>query len=162
MTPIQLVPQPPQPYTATPLTTLYTSKINIDSNNFAPRIGLAWQLGKGKVLRSGYGIFYAKTPGSTFYAQRVENGVYQQTFVCTSLLPIARRLPHFPERHFFAARGPPMQAPFASALTPTVTSFTPPTRHQPGSRAVARLRRSSGPRRGRDVRNATAAHEYEA
>ena len=38
---IQLVPQPPRPNTNTPLTTLYSSKINIDSNNFAPRIGAA-------------------------------------------------------------------------------------------------------------------------
>ncbi|HLH42472.1 MAG TPA: TonB-dependent receptor, partial [Bryobacteraceae bacterium] len=79
---IQLVPQPPQPYTATPLTTLYTSTINIDSNNFGPRIGLAWGIGKGAVLRAGYGMFYAQTPGSAYYALRVENGVYQQTFVC--------------------------------------------------------------------------------
>ena len=79
---IQLVPQPPQPYIATPLTTLYTSTINIDKNNFAPRIGMAWQIGKGAVLRTGYGMFYAQTPGSTYYAQRVENGVYQQTSCC--------------------------------------------------------------------------------
>ena len=51
---------------------------------------MAWEIGKGTVLRAGYGMFYAKTPGSTFYAQRVENGVYQQTFVCTTHA-IARR-----------------------------------------------------------------------
>ena len=120
---LQLVPQPPQPFTATPLTTLYTSKINIDSNNFAPRIGLAWSIGKGMVLRTGYGMFYAQTPGSTYYAQRVENGVYQQTFVCTS--PKACPALTFPNV-IFTPPGPPMQAPFAGALTPTVTSFTPP------------------------------------
>ena len=79
---LQLIPQPPKPNTATPLTTLYTSTINIDKNNFAPRIGVAWELGKGTVLRAGYGIFYAKTTNSTFYATRVENGVIQQTFNC--------------------------------------------------------------------------------
>ena len=57
---VQLIPQPPQAQYATPLTTLYTSTINIDKNNFAPRIGLAWNLGKGTVLRAGYGIFYAQ------------------------------------------------------------------------------------------------------
>ncbi|HTS50128.1 MAG TPA: TonB-dependent receptor [Bryobacteraceae bacterium] len=120
---VQLVPQPPQPYTATPLTTLYTSTINIDSNNFGPRIGLAWSLGKGMVLRSGYGMFYAQTPGSTYYAQRVENGVYQQTFVCGS--PKACPALTFPNV-IFPPPGPPMQAPFPGALTPTVTAFTPP------------------------------------
>ncbi len=120
---VQLVPQPPKPYTATPLTTLYTSTINIDSNNFAPRIGIAWALGKGTVLRAGYGIFYAQTPGSTFYAQRVENGVFQQTFVCGS--PTACPSLTFPNV-IFTPPGPPMQAPFPGALTPTVTNFTPP------------------------------------
>jgi hypothetical protein len=120
---IQMVPQPPKPYTATPLTTLYTSTINIDSNNFAPRLGLSWQPHKGMVLRTGYGMFYAKTPGSTFYAQRVENGVYQQTFVCTN--PNNCPQLSFPNV-IFSPPGPPMQAPFPGALTPTVTNFTPP------------------------------------
>ena len=119
---VQLVAQPPQPFTATPLTTPYTSTINIDKNNFGPRIGLAWQLGKGGVLRAGCGLFYAQTPGSTYYAQRVENGVFQQTFVCGG--------PQCPSLTFpnviFTPPGPPMQAPFAGALTPQVTAFTPP------------------------------------
>ena len=34
------------------------------------------------MLRAGYGIFYAKTTNSTYYATRVENGVIQQTFNC--------------------------------------------------------------------------------
>ena len=120
---LQLIPQPAQANTATPLTTLYTQTINIDKNNFAPRVGVAWQIGKGAVLRSGYGMFYAQTPGSTYYAQRVENGVYQQTFVCTS--PTQCPTLTFPNV-IFTPPGPPMQAPFAGALTPTVTSFTPP------------------------------------
>ena len=32
--------------------------INSDLNNFAPRIGMAWQLTPKTVLRTGYGIFY--------------------------------------------------------------------------------------------------------
>ena len=88
---VQLIPQPAKPNTATPLTTLYTSTINIDKNNFAPRIGLAWEVGKGTVVRAGYGIFYAKTTNSTFYATRVENGVIQQTFNCNP--------DHLPDAH---------------------------------------------------------------
>ncbi len=34
------------------------SLINVDKNNFAPRIGLAYQLTQKTVVRSGYGIFY--------------------------------------------------------------------------------------------------------
>ena len=32
--------------------------INSDRNNFAPRIGMAWQFAPKSVLRAGYGIFY--------------------------------------------------------------------------------------------------------
>jgi hypothetical protein len=124
---IQLVPQPPVPNTLTPLTTLYTSTINIDSNNFAPRIGLAWQIGKGAVLRTGYGMFYAKTPGSTYYAQRVENGIYQVTY--SNLTPAQIPSLTFPNV-IFAPPGPPMQAPFVGALTPQFTPITPPAAGQ--------------------------------
>jgi hypothetical protein len=77
---LQHIPAPPKPNTATPLLTYYTSTLNIDKNNFAPRLGLAWQFLGNTVLRVGYGIFYGKTSNSTYYALRVENGVIQQTF----------------------------------------------------------------------------------
>jgi hypothetical protein len=34
------------------------SLVNVDKNNFAPRIGLAYQIDPKTVVRSGYGIFY--------------------------------------------------------------------------------------------------------
>ena len=123
---IQLIPQPPKPNTATPLTTLYSSTINIDKNNFGPRIGLAWEPHKGMVLRSGYGIFYAKTSNSTFYASRVENGVYQQTFNC---IPSTCPALTFPNVIFTPPGGTPV-APFPGALTPQVVPFTPPSTTQ--------------------------------
>jgi hypothetical protein len=119
---VQLIPQPTQPNTVSPLTTLYTSKINIDKNNFGPRVGVAWQLGKGTVLRAGYGIFYGKTTNSTFYATRVENGVIQQTFNCN---PTTCPTLKFPNLIFTPPGGAPT-APFVGALTPTVTTFAPP------------------------------------
>jgi len=119
---VQLIPQPEKPNTATPLTTLYTSRINIDKNNFAPRIGMAWEVGKGTVVRAGYGIFYAKTTNSTFYATRVENGVIQQTFNCS---PTSCPTLTFPNLIFTPPGGTPT-APFAGALTPVVTNFAPP------------------------------------
>ncbi len=119
---VQLVPQPPRPNTLTPLTTLYTSTINIDSNNFGPRIGVAWQIGKGAVLRTGYGMFYAFTPGSALYNIRVENGVAQQNY---GLNPSQIPGLTFPNV-IFNPTAPLMAAPFAGALTPQVTAITPP------------------------------------
>ena len=119
---LQTAPQPPKPNTTTPLTTLYTSTLNIDKNNFGPRIGIAWQPLKNTVVRLGYGMFYGKTSNSTFYALRVENGVYQQTFNC---LPSTCRSLTFPNL-IFNPPGPTPAAPFTGALTPQVTPFTPP------------------------------------
>ncbi len=56
-----LIPQPPQPNTLTPLTNLYTSTIHIPKNQFAPRLGAAWEVTPNTVMRIGYGMFYAKT-----------------------------------------------------------------------------------------------------
>jgi hypothetical protein len=116
---LQHVPAPPRPNTATPLLTLYTSTLNIDSNNIAPRLGVAWQVEKNTVVRVGYGIFYGKTSNSTYYALRVENGVYQQTFSGCGPSGIKSCAPTFPNV-FFTPPGPPIAAPFAGALTPTV------------------------------------------
>ncbi len=123
---IQLIPAPPKPNTSTPLTTLYTSTINIDKNNLAPRIGLAWTGMKGTVVRAGYGIFYGKTSNSTYYATRVENGVIQQTFNCN---PTTCPTLTFPNLIFTPPGGTPT-APFAGAVTPKVVPFTPPTATQ--------------------------------
>ena len=120
---VQLVPQPPRPNLNTPLTTLYNSTLNIDSNKFAPRIGMAWQIGKGTVLRTGYGMFYAMTPGSAWYNIRVENGVFQQTYFFNSPSQIPGLT--FPNV-IFPPTAPLMAAPFAGALTPQVTPITPP------------------------------------
>ena len=119
---LQLIPKPPKPNTATPLTTLYTSTINIDKYNFAPRLGLAWQIRNGLVLRAGYGMFYAKTSNSTYYATRVENGVIQQTFNCNPATCPSLSFPNL----IFTPPGATPSAPFAGALTPRVTAFTPP------------------------------------
>ena len=52
---LSTIPQPPQPNTLTPLTTLYTSTIHIPKDQFAPRLGVAWQVSPNTVLRTGYG-----------------------------------------------------------------------------------------------------------
>jgi hypothetical protein len=113
---LQHVPPPAQPNLATPLLTRYTSTLNIDEDNFAPRLGVAWQFAKNTVLRTGYGMFYGKTTNSTYYALRVENGVFQQTFA--GCLPTTCG-PTFPNV-FFTPPGPAPAAPFTGALTPQV------------------------------------------
>src|SRR5262249_62331013 len=39
--------------------------VNADTNNVAPRVGVAWALNERTVLRGGYGVFYptAAAPG---------------------------------------------------------------------------------------------------
>ncbi|MPZ20385.1 MAG: TonB-dependent receptor plug domain-containing protein [Luteitalea sp.] len=37
-----------------------------DRNNFAPRVGVAWTLGPGTVLRAGGGVFYGQPRGAEF------------------------------------------------------------------------------------------------
>jgi hypothetical protein len=123
---VQLIPQPTMPNMNTPLTTAYTTKINIDSNNFSPRIGAAWQIGKGTVLRAGYGMFYGLTPGSTWYNIRVENGVIQQQFTLTPAQIPGLTFPNT----IFTPTAPYMAAPFAGALTPQLTAIAPPTAGQ--------------------------------
>ncbi|HUI56680.1 MAG TPA: TonB-dependent receptor [Bryobacteraceae bacterium] len=118
---VSTIPQPSMPNTTSPLTTLYTSTIHIPKDQFAPRIGAAWQVTPKTVVRTGYGIFYAKTTNTTYYATRAENGVIQQTFNCTTTTCPTLTFPNV----IFSPPGPPMAAPFAGALTPQVTAFAP-------------------------------------
>jgi len=112
---LQLIPQPPKPNTATPLLTLYTSKINTDKNNFrAPN----WHLvvADERDRRSGWlWHIYAKTTNSTFYTTRVENGVFQQTFSCG---PTSTCAPTFPNV-IFPAPVQPWQPPVHRRPDPT-------------------------------------------
>jgi hypothetical protein len=45
----------------------------IDANNFGPRFGLAYQLGRSTVVRAGYGLFYADSAGNLDTS--ISNGV---------------------------------------------------------------------------------------
>jgi len=120
------IPAPPMPNTLTPLTTEYTSTINVPKDQFAPRLGIAWQVTPNTVLRTGYGLFYGKTTNTTYYATRVENGVIQQTFNCTPTTCPALTFPNV----IWTPPGPPIAAPFAGALTPQVVTFNPPSATQ--------------------------------
>ena len=113
---LQLLPPPAIPNTATPLLAQLTSTMHNDKTEFAPRIGIAWQPMKNTVVRAGYGIFYALTETSTYYALAYENGVFQTQYNCN---PGTKCAPPFPDV-LFTPPGPPLATPFTGALTPSV------------------------------------------
>lgn len=115
---LQLLPAPPIPNTKTPLLTQLTSTMNTDKGEFAPRIGIAWQPFKNTVVRAGYGLFYALTQTSTYYALAYENGVFQTQYNCN---PGTACAPTFPNV-LFTPPGPPLASPFTGAPIPTVCS----------------------------------------
>jgi Carboxypeptidase regulatory-like domain/TonB dependent receptor len=73
----QLTPSPAKPNTSSPIAEYYNSTIKNVSDRVQPRVAFAWNPHPGTVVRGGYGIFSALNQGSTYYAMRVENGVYQ-------------------------------------------------------------------------------------
>jgi Carboxypeptidase regulatory-like domain/TonB dependent receptor-like, beta-barrel/TonB-dependent Receptor Plug Domain len=105
---IQVMPTPPKPNPAVP----ETSRINTDSNNFGPRIGLAWDIGgrQRQVVRAGYGMYYGLTQNSTIFDAMFQNGIYQQSFTVTPALGpgCAPQVPNllFPQPNTAPAFGP--------------------------------------------------------
>jgi hypothetical protein len=77
---IQITPAPPLINTLfPPLSNYYTQTIK-NTNRIQPRVGFSYQPYTGTVVRGGYGIFSALNQGSTYYADRVENGVVQLNY----------------------------------------------------------------------------------
>ncbi len=69
---------------------LRTDRINTDTNNHAPRFGLAYRLDQeGKqVIRAGYGIFYARTPSILVGTAHSQNGIQVQVYTLSTGLPV--------------------------------------------------------------------------
>jgi len=72
-----------------------TSRINVDRNNFGPRLGLSWDPFKKQttVIRAGAGMYYGRTQNSTIVNLMNNNG---QRFKVYSFIPSTPGSPVFP------------------------------------------------------------------
>ena len=88
------------------LTLSYGLRYEAQSNfggaaDWAPRVGIAWQLNKKTVLRAGAGTFYDRIPLSVTLNDRRYDGVTQQSYVI--LNPTFYPAIPSPSRHAAAA-----------------------------------------------------------
>ena len=61
-----------------------TSVLPTDTNNWAPRLGVAWSpAGRKYVVRAGYGLFYGRTPSIMVGTAHSNNGINVQTITFT-------------------------------------------------------------------------------
>jgi len=77
-----------------------TSRINRDRTNFGPRIGVAYDAGgNGRtVVRTGYGVYYGRTPNGTIQNALRETGLFDTTrsTIGLSLTPENAAAPVYP------------------------------------------------------------------
>jgi len=68
---------------------LLTDRIATDNKNFGPRFGFAYRLTDSDkvVLRGGYGIYYARTPGLLLSTAILNNGFASAQYLITTNLP---------------------------------------------------------------------------
>ncbi len=76
---IQKMATPPisNPSAALAAAGIDTGQVNLDKNNFAPRLGFAWNpLDSNKlVVRGGYGVFFGRTPAIMLGTAHSQNGI---------------------------------------------------------------------------------------
>lgn len=106
-----LIAQPPvlNPSAALATAGIFTNRIHNDDANFGPRIGIAWTpFGKKLVLRTGYGIFYGRSPSITVGTAFSNNALNVQTLTFTGV-----NIPQYPNTKC----GAPVAAPNCAAPT---------------------------------------------
>ena len=71
-----------------------TSRLDADTNNVGPRLGVAWTPGGGKyVVRGGWGLFYGRTPSIMLGTAHSNNGIN-----IVSLTFTGDAVPTYPQR----------------------------------------------------------------
>ena len=127
---LDLITQPPvlNPSASLAAAGIFTNRIHNDHANFGPRLGVAWTpLGKKLVVRTGYGIFYARTPAITVGTAFSNNALNVQTLSFTGA-----NIPQYPATKC----GAPVAAPSCAAPVggtagaPTIYVFQP-NYHEP-------------------------------
>ena len=114
-----MMPSPDQSIFASPtaewlgLTTALQDRaragIGDDTNNWGPRVGLAWDVGGDQkmVVRAGYGISFGRTSNSAVAAGTFENNAITRTFI--RLFPGSTNAPAFPDTFCTPNLGTPGQ-----------------------------------------------------
>ena len=122
---LDLIAQPPTLNNAASLISagIFTNKIHNDHANFGPRIGIAWTpIGNKLVVRTGYGIFYSRTPAITVGTAFSNNALNVQTLTFTGA-----NIPQYPN----TLCGAPTASPSCAAPTggaagvPSIYVFQP-------------------------------------
>jgi Carboxypeptidase regulatory-like domain/TonB dependent receptor len=101
---------------------IFTNRIHNDHADFGPRIGIAWTPARKFVVRTGYGIFYSRTPSITVGTAFSNNALNVQTLTFTGTA-----MPSYPNTQC----GPPVATSTCPAPTggtssaPTIFVFQP-------------------------------------
>ncbi len=76
-----------------------TSYIPTDSNNFAPRLGIAWSPlhSRRLVVRAGYGLYFPRLVAATAARAYFQNGITVQTRTFAAGTPSAALMPAYPD-----------------------------------------------------------------
>jgi hypothetical protein len=93
----------------------FTNRINVDNDNFGPRLGIAWtpRSDNRTVVRGGFGVFYGRTPSIMIGTAHSNNGINVQTISFTGAA-----MPTYPNIFPSIPTG-------STATTPSIFVFDP-------------------------------------
>ena len=110
---LDLIAQPPvlNPSASLAAAGIFTNRIHNDYANFGPRVGIAWTpFGRRLVVRTGYGIFFGRTPAITVGTAFSNNALNVQTLTFKPNDPVFD-FPQYPNTKC----GAPVAAPSCAA-----------------------------------------------